>query len=84
MERDCMEDLALAILLAQDLHDESFNEDTLTYSVSQNEAADKAGSKLGFDKRATQVIFLLNTCCWNNIQSWAEDILKETSNQKTD
>lgn len=44
------------------------------YKKSIYMAADEAAERLGFDTQATQPIYLLLTCAWNDILAWAEDL----------
>lgn len=46
------------------------------YKLSLYEACDLAADKLGLDSTATQPIYLLLKCCWNDSLKWAEEILK--------
>jgi hypothetical protein len=88
-EMDTVKRLAKAILLAQEIREESFDEikaeknrnpyfDLSTcYGISEYEAADRASNQLGFDKRMTQPIYLLCKLAWNDAQDWAKAITKE-------
>ena len=85
-----MKHLAEAILLAQKIREESFDQKeanrmvkedkypnfTGCYKTTMYEAADKAAEQIGLDESATQPIYLLNQYNWNDIQIWAESALK--------
>lgn len=81
--------LAQAILNAQRIREDSYNHDEASkeaqksfsnfdqcYVKSLLEASNEAAEKAGFDLRMTQPIYLLNKYCWNDIQSWAEEIIE--------
>ena len=85
-----MERLARAILLCQELRENSFDSEAADkaiesgkyyngkdfYGLSLEQAASKAAGIVGFDTRGTLPIYLLNKCCWNDIQNWAESYNK--------
>lgn len=92
-----MERFARAILDAQKIREESFDSKEANkmeleilivkdfgscYTISEEEAADKAAENAGYDKRGAMPIYLLNKYCWNDIQTWAEKILN-SKEQKT-
>ena len=67
-----IEQLQQAVKDAARIRDESWVEETSTYSIDLREACDKACESVGFDLRATQAVWLLLFCCWNDALSWAE------------
>lgn len=81
-----MERLALAVKLAAKIREESFNDKEATkasqnkefvdytkfYELSLSEAAEKAASKVGYDTRGAEPVYLLLQNCWNDILAWAE------------
>ena len=73
---DFEEKLAQAIKLTQKFREESWDENEAQYTLTIIKAADKACDEVGFDKRMTQPVYLLNEYCWNDIQWWADKIYK--------
>ncbi len=44
------------------------------YTKSLYDSTDEAACKLGYDKRATQPIYLLLAYTWNDVLDWADTI----------
>lgn len=77
--RDCIEDLARAILIARKIRLESWSADKGQHSMTLMQSADKAGTELGFDTRAVELLFFVNTFCPHQIIKWAKKALQEES-----
>ena len=45
------------------------------YKVSLWDAADRAGTEVGFDERGTLPIYLLLRQCWNDALAWADEFI---------
>lgn len=67
---------ASAILLAQKLHEESWDEKTKIYQLTNRIAATIAVEQLDLPGEFNYPIYLLNTFVWNDIQDWAEELSK--------
>jgi len=81
-----MERLAQAVKLAAKIREESFNDKEATkasqnkkfvdytkfYELSLSEAAEKVASRVGYDTRGAELIYLLLQSCWNDVLAWAE------------
>lgn len=88
-----MEKLAAVILKAQKIREESYSQKEADevkaksigkfvdfskfYKISDIEAASKACKEIGYDTRMVDFVYLINKCLWNDMQLWAENILKE-------
>ena len=85
-----MKRLAQTILKAQELREESFNHKAADkavkekrgfidfiefYTLSLEEAADKACELSGYDTRATQIVYLIIKHLWNDSQDWAKSYI---------
>jgi hypothetical protein len=70
-----VEDFAKAVLEAQELQEKSFNFKTKKYKKSHEECALEACEKFKIDERFSTPIYLLNSDCWNDIQSWCQEVL---------
>jgi hypothetical protein len=69
-----VEDFGKTILTAQRLHEESFNEKTGLYKESYEETALEACKQCKIDERYSSVIVMLNFSCWNDVQTWAQEV----------
>lgn len=83
---------ANAILETQGIHEDSYDTvaaDLVTegstrfidynqfYTKTLREATEKAIDKVGFDSQMILPIYLLVRLAWNDIQTWAEEILEK-------
>lgn len=78
--------LAKAILFAQDIQEQSWDDKARKYSVDEAAAANKACKILEFDKLISdeqhrlilyRMVEYLNIYSWNESQGWAETLLKQ-------
>lgn len=63
--------LAETILLAQDIHEQSWNTTEQYYTVTNFGAAIQAAEQIGIDQYYEDIIGGFNQNYWNDIQSWA-------------
>jgi hypothetical protein len=80
LTKEEMEKLAKAILLAQDIREESYHKESCRYTLTQRDAAERAVSQVYGGMYLASFIDLiedLNGYYWNDIQEIAKDIIKE-------
>lgn len=61
---------AKAVLLSQQLYEESYNGST--YTISLEEAAKTAVKTFSILENWAEIILILNFTAWNNIQLWSK------------
>ncbi len=62
-----------AILEAQKIREESYDENDNEYKIDMHEAATVACDRFSIDPKMAYPIYLLNKYTWNDIQMWAEN-----------
>lgn len=70
-EQDCAECLQRAVAEAARIREESWDEDTKSYSKTIEQAAEEACGDVGFDARMDAVVAMLLLRCWNDALRWA-------------
>jgi hypothetical protein len=66
--------IAKAIMKAQSFHESSWDEDHMTYTLTQEEAARKA---CGDDSDLVALVTYLNSTAWNDVQDWSTRIINK-------
>jgi len=67
--------VAKAVLLSQDIKEESWIPEKSKYKLNEKEASDQAVKEVGLDNHWTFVIGYWNLFYWNGCQEWAFAIL---------
>lgn len=80
MEVAMMKILAKALLLAQEIHEKSWVSKKQSYAIDLYKASILAIKELGLDEKWVPIIDYLNCYLWNDVQMWAEDVLKGGEN----
>lgn len=85
-----MERFARTIILASEIREESYDQEMSDnikgkerlyfdfekcYKKSLKDACDLAALENGYDLSATEPLYLLLKCCWNDILNWADKVV---------
>jgi len=65
--------VAKAVLLAQDIHEDSWDTSKDKYIISTVSAATQAVAKFSLPKHWITIISECNTTAWDDIQDWAKE-----------
>jgi hypothetical protein len=75
--KDELQKVARAALLAQDIKEHSWDAKKEEYKLNDREASIKAVDDLGIDPFWRGIIGDWTAFCWNDVQYWAQEILKQ-------
>lgn len=74
--------IARAVLLAQNIREDSWDAAAKKYKKDDQVAANEAVEQYKLNDVWKNVIYRWNTRMWNDIQGWAECIILEDSNER--
>ena len=68
--------IAKTVLKAQDIYENSWDNDNHKYHISHGDAADKACTDVGLSVKWSKYISHWNSYIWNDIHWWAKTVLR--------
>ena len=71
-----LKNVAKAVLKAQGIKEESWDDNRKRYNKNDREAANEVVKEFGLDDYWIYIIWKWNYENWNDVQSWANSILK--------
>jgi len=74
--------VAKAVLLAQDIKENSWDTDTKDYAKNDAIAAKEAVEQLALKEMWATVIYMWNRDMWNDAQGWAECTIKDIEKEQ--
>lgn len=75
--------VAKAVLKAQDVYEDSWNNNLIKYTLSHTDSAIEACIATGLELKWSKYIAHWNIFMWNDIQGWAESILNTVTTNLT-
>ncbi|MCK5021028.1 MAG: hypothetical protein KAS32_28715 [Candidatus Peribacteraceae bacterium] len=75
--KDELVKVAKAILLAQDLREDSWDGEVKTYTKTSVESSTESVNTIGLKSVWAEIILGWNFHMWNDSQAWAQDIIEK-------